>query len=336
MEQFYRDLIQKGYKTIPINVSNLLVFSKEEESLIYVAVIYPCIQGVVYSKEQMYHINQQVEHFFCKFQKTLRMMFFLFTQESSMIKDYLTTGENIAIVDVVQRRLILYDYVSDYGQGIFQELERELQDSIQTKGSYKKEKNNFTVPWVTCCLVIVNILIFVFLEFSGKYQIATVQGALFWPAVKDLKEYYRLFTSMFLHANISHLLNNMLILSVIGNTLEKAIGPIKYISLYLISGILAGVASFSYNMINQIYSSSIGASGAIFGVIGAMLFVILYGETKIQKIGKKQIILFAILSLYRGFTSTGIDNVAHVGGLIGGFFLAFLLCRNKRREEVIR
>lgn len=228
MEQFYRDLIQKGYKTIPINVSNLLVFSKEEESLIYVAVIYPCIQGVVYSKEQMYHINQQVEQFFSKFQKTLRMMFFLFTQESGMIKDYLTTGENIAIVDVVQRRLILYDNVSDYGQGIFQKLEKELQNSIQTEGSYKKQKNNFTVPWVTCSLVIVNILIFVFLEFSGKYQIATEQGSLFWPAIKNSKEYYRLFTSMFLHANISHLLNNMLILSVIGNTLEKIIGPIKY------------------------------------------------------------------------------------------------------------
>ena len=88
-------------------------------------------------------------------------------------------------------------------------------------------------------------------------------------------EYYRLFTCMFLHFGIEHLLNNMLVLFVLGSRLEQVIGKIKFLLIYLIGGVLGNVISLLIELRTQDFAVSAGASGAVFAVMGAMIYIVI-------------------------------------------------------------
>lgn len=187
---------------------------------------------------------------------------------------------------------------------------------------------------INAIIIIVNIIIFIFIDLSHSSLNMDWMlrcGAMFWPYVLENGEYYRLITSMFLHFGISHLFNNMLVLWFIGGALESVIGSIKFSFIYFLSGILAGCFSMGYNILGGETPISAGASGAIFGVVGALFYVILINHGNIKGYGKQQIIIFILLSLYNGFASQGVDNMAHIGGFISGFILAILFYRRPKK-----
>lgn len=199
----------------------------------------------------------------------------------------------------------------------------------------RKEPNDINDYYskVNAIVIILNIIIFIVVDLSHSSQNVEWMldcGAMFWPYVLEKGEYYRLFTSMFLHFGISHLFNNMLVLWFIGGMLESVLGSIKYSFIYFVSGILAGCFSMGYNISIGETPISAGASGAIFGVIGALFYILLINRENIKGIGKRQIIIFVFLSLYSGFSSQGVDNLAHIGGFISGFLLAILLYRKPK------
>ena len=135
---------------------------------------------------------------------------------------------------------------------------------------------------------------------------------------------------MFLHSDFEHLMNNMLVLFFVGDNLERAAGKIKYFIIYFGSGIIAGISSISYNMIKEKMVYSVGASGAIFGIVGAMGYILLVNKGHLEDISSRQIILFTVFSLYGGIANANIDNVAHIGGFIGGIILAIILYRRPK------
>ena len=107
--------------------------------------------------------------------------------------------------------------------------------------------------------------------------------------------------------------------------------------IYFGSGIIAAISSISYNMYKGNVGFSIGASGAIFGVVGAILYILIVNKGHLEDISTRQIVLFVIFSLYGGYTSAGIDNIAHIGGFLGGLLIAVLLYRkpkNNRKEQI--
>jgi len=180
---------------------------------------------------------------------------------------------------------------------------------------------------VTVLLILANILVFTAVEFTGGSEdtMHMLQcGAAYTPAIMQ-GEYYRIFTSMFLHFGISHLANNMLVLFVLGQRLEPAVGGVRYLLIYLLSGFGGNVISLGLEMQSSNYAVSAGASGAVFGVMGAMIYVILRNKGRVADLSIKKMMIMAAFSLYFGFTSTGVDNAAHVGGLICGFLAALLL-----------
>ena len=132
-------------------------------------------------------------------------------------------------------------------------------------------------------------------------------------------DYYRLFTSIFLHAGIIHLLCNMYSLYVIGPQAESFYGKIKYFFIFLFSGISGSLLSTALSGYNAI---SVGASGAIFGLLGAILYFGYHYRVYLGNVLKSQIIPLIVLNLFIGFSFSGIDNFAHIGGLIGGVFAA--------------
>ena len=180
----------------------------------------------------------------------------------------------------------------------------------------------------TILLIAINIIVFLLLSFQGMTEDAEYMlehGAMYVPYMMEGNEYYRLFTSMFLHFGIDHLANNMVMLGAIGWNLEYEIGKIKFLIIYFGSGLAGNILSaFGDIMIGE-YAVSAGASGAVFGIIGALLYVVIRNRGRIGTISGRGLVLMVVLSLYYGFTSTGVDNLAHIGGLIAGFILGVLL-----------
>lgn len=199
----------------------------------------------------------------------------------------------------------------------------------------KKSIGSSYIFTITNLIILINALVFLIMEIQGStndlYYMLD-KGALYWPAIEFKHEYYRFFTYMFLHFGFDHLVNNMLVLYFIGDKLERIAGKVKYLFIYFGSGLLAGIASLGYNMLKNNNIVSAGASGAIFGVVGAMAFVVLINKGRIKEISPRQIVIFVILSLYGGLTSQGIDNVAHIGGLLSGIILAAVLYKKPKKN----
>ena len=191
-------------------------------------------------------------------------------------------------------------------------------------------------PYDICnkAIIAINVLVFVVLEFMGDTESAGFMyehGAMYPDSVLADGEWYRLVTCMFIHFGVHHIGNNMLILFFLGDNLERALGHVKYVILYLLSGLCGSALSLIFMVRSQDYAVSGGASGAIFGVIGALIYILIRNKGHLEDLTANRLILMAVLSLYHGFTATGVDNLAHVGGLAGGIVLAMLLYRKKPR-----
>lgn len=192
------------------------------------------------------------------------------------------------------------------------------------------------VPVVTIVLVLINSIIFALIELSGSsYDTDHMieMGAMYEPLIVQNQEYYRLITHFFLHFGIDHLVNNMISLLVLGYALENVIGRLRFTILYFLSGILAGVTSIVYNVyVVGGESVSCGASGAIYGLTGALWILLIVGNGGKRTAEVGRYMLYVALSLYSGFQDTSIDNAAHVGGFIAGLLICLLMSLTKRME----
>lgn len=194
-------------------------------------------------------------------------------------------------------------------------------------------------PFVTGMLLAANILYFLVLELNGSTNDGLYMarhGTLIAAFVVEKKEYYRLFTSFFMHFGLRHLFNNMLLLWYLGMRLEKYLGHIRFAVLYLVCGLGANVASLLYYMTFNPYANCAGASGAVFGIVGAMLWIVLRHRGRMADLTTRQLVLMIVFTLYNGFTGSGINNVAHIAGLILGFLLGVLFYRGGAGASRVR
>lgn len=196
-------------------------------------------------------------------------------------------------------------------------------------------KRGQELPIVSGILVAANVIVYLICTFTGDllYNIGELDAA----AVLLRGEYGRIIYSMFLHAGIEHLFNNMVILFFLGAMIEKVTGHLQLLLIYLLSGIGGNICSLLYKVIAMDSMASVGASGAIFGLDGVLLAWILFDREDMPDVTPRRVVLMIILSLYSGFTAQNIDNAAHVGGLLTGFAAGALLCalrRRKRNREV--
>lgn len=136
-------------------------------------------------------------------------------------------------------------------------------------------------------------------------------------------QYWRLLTSMFLHGGFLHLLLNAWALYQLGTLFESLLGSSRMIGTYFLSGIAGSVASIVWTQ-----EPSVGASGAIFGLLGALIAFLLRRREALSPAGKSilsQLVMWAGINLFFGFQMPGIDNAGHLGGLAAGFLLGLLL-----------
>ena len=183
---------------------------------------------------------------------------------------------------------------------------------------------SYKVPVVTYIFMTICILLFALMYIlgNGSEDITTLLyfGANLDSLVKA-GQVYRLFTCIFLHIGIWHLVCNMYSLYVIGKEIENLYGKLKYIIIFIGSGILGSILSmaFTHNTV------SAGASGAIFGLLGALLYFGYYYRAYLGNTIKRTVLPVIFINLAIGFLSSGIDNAAHIGGLVGGILLSMLV-----------
>ena len=178
--------------------------------------------------------------------------------------------------------------------------------------------------YVVWGLFIINLLIFFVLETIGNTEDSVFMyrhGAMLTSAISHGHEYWRFFTAMFLHFGPTHIFNNLLVLFAIGTILENGIGHVRTAAIYLLSGLGANLISYFISLRAGEEVLSAGASGAVFGLMGAMIFGGLFARDRIGTLTPVQIAVLLGLSLYHG-VSEGVDDAAHIGGLILGFLLA--------------
>lgn len=180
---------------------------------------------------------------------------------------------------------------------------------------------------VTIVFAAINVLVFLILSFGGQTEdgyYMLEHGAMYTPFVLE-GEYYRMFTSIFLHFGMEHLASNMLSLLVFGFNLEPVLGSVKTALIFVISGLGGNALSLITEITETNPAVSAGASGAIFGLTGALLSLTLIYRGRIGDVTPRGMLIMVALSLYTGYTSEGIDNMAHIGGLITGILLTLIL-----------
>ena len=268
---------------------------------------------------------------------SLHLLILFYTDYIDAAKRLVEEDDYFWIMDARQKRLMVYEpEETTWGvRGAFDELIRPLEkcmEQVTQKQPAKKPITEYLLA--TYILIAVNLFVFFVLEqgiFRGRLD-WLVLGANYAPAVIKEKEFYRLFTSMFLHSDIEHLFNNMLLLCYIGKLLEEQIGKLRYLFIYFLSGIIAGLFSIGYNTHIGQPAFCIGASGAVFGLTGAMAVFVLWKQGRMAQISRRQMLIMVLLSLYGGFVETNVDNAAHIGGLLAGAVAALLLTLVHRRK----
>lgn len=193
-------------------------------------------------------------------------------------------------------------------------------------------------PIMTITFVAINVLVFAVLEIMNDTQnpeFMAAHGAVWPPYVSEKHEYWRLLTATFMHFGFEHIVNNMLLLVCAGMILEKALGHVKFTILYLIAGVGGNVLSCAQMLHTKDYAVSAGASGAIFGIVGALLWIVILHRGRYESLTGKGLLFMIVITLYYGITTGGIDNWGHIGGLLMGFVMGIILYRRVdfRREN---
>ena len=186
---------------------------------------------------------------------------------------------------------------------------------------------------ISALFVLINIVYFLILELIGATS-NIEEMVRFGASRADLVffnyEYFRLVSSMFMHFDIMNIAGNMIILFLLGERLEHVIG--KVILIYLLSGIFSSVFSCIYDIYVNDMVVSAGASGAVFGIIGALIYILAVSKRMVEGLELRSMILMTVLMLYYGFTSSNVDNIAHIAGGLIGFVLSMAIYRPIRRD----
>jgi len=215
-------------------------------------------------------------------------------------------------------------------------LKQMLNIFIEERGTKVSKTKEKFLKYKILTLILIGINIIVFLitallsgsifdinskilsDFGAKSNILIEQGQL-----------WRLLTSAFLHSGLVHIACNMYSLYIIGPQIQQIFGVRKYLIIYIISCITASSLSYLMNP----YSISVGASGGIFGLMGALLAFAIIERDKIERKYLSSLIQIIVINLFIGLSIKNIDNFGHIGGLLGGFFIGYISYRSFQKKH---
>lgn len=339
-------LLSQGYQFLPSNLPEILVYYRNHNNRMEVIHIMNPNDKIEITPQQALQIKNKILQLFNqRGYSNISILTLVFRGHLPWTRMLAQEDDCCWILDEQEQRLLIYENQKPCFYEIKEELENLLQSEKEVQGlpdSLKSNqkvssKKNIVLKYknrktkITDGITVLNILLFLACILTGDilYNFGAINAIRFFY----FHEYYRIITAMFLHGDIQHLVGNMLMFFFLGEIVETKLGFLKYLTLYLVSGVCGGVLSMAYSTYLQTFTDSIGASGAIFGVIGALLWMVLKNKGKVENITLGKIMFLAIYSLYSGFISTNVDNAAHIGGFIAGFIIAAALYRKNIQPD---
>ena len=267
-----------------------------------------------------------------------------FSFRMNMLNLLLDTGDSVKVIDTKNIETIKIGEINDFKKNKFVKeffpkvSDAELTDQVDPVELFKltEDMNQKTIknekklakifspkkPVITYALIVLNIMVYLFMLLYD-----TVDQTYFYALANDYEgiqngQIYRLITSMFLHSDIIHIACNMYALYILGPVVERYYGKTKFLIIYMLSGILGSIFSAAFMSADTI---SIGASGAIFGLLGSIAYFTYYYRATLQGLLRSQILPVILLNLALGFMIPGIDVSGHIGGLIGGILVSMAI-----------
>ncbi|WP_110112017.1 rhomboid family intramembrane serine protease [Bacillus sp. CGMCC 1.16541] len=183
---------------------------------------------------------------------------------------------------------------------------------------------------VTSTIIAIHLLFWMILILPLSYSNLFISQLIGVNGLIAQGEYWRLITPIFLHSGFSHLLFNTFSLVLFAPALERLLGKAKFLFIYIGSGIIANMITF---FVQPPTYSHVGSSGAIFGLLGMYIFIILYQKHILSTSDTQIVIVLLVLGLLMGLFNTRVNMVAHVGGMLSGFILSFVLFKTPIRSN---
>lgn len=187
----------------------------------------------------------------------------------------------------------------------------------------KEAQGNNKIPF-TLSICFINIIIFAVMMIIGKRDefIQLFGNSQYY--ILEYKEFYRLFSCMFIHADIFHIIENMISLYIFGGMTERFYGSFDTALVYFFSGAVGSLISFAFGT-----GISVGASGAIFGLIACILYTSKVNKKSVEGINYATMLIIAILNIASGFMISEVDNFGHIGGFLAGLIVSKIVYKVK-------
>ena len=324
VKSIFNVLINNKYQIMNCNIQSLKIFVKENkaENMVNIVVCLSNKADEDFFFESLDNIIFQIERkFLLSGVLNVNKICLILSDNIERDKRFAECNTPFWLLDILTSRFVIFEKQPDDFDGLKLAIEDILKSPTKTTGKYGK------IPFITLLLVLINVVVFIYLSIKGDTNEATFMlenGAMCNKIIfKDI-ELYRFITCMFLHFDMNHLLSNMMSLFFLGNEVEKQYGKVRFVIIYFLSGIIGSLISVCYyNYIGDSVVSA-GASGAIYGLMGAVLVNIIQNKKKENNLISK-IILVLIFLYLAGHSEGNVDIFAHLGGLIGGMIIA-LMC----------
>ena len=355
VEKIQNLLEKQGYLKIESNVPFVKLFVSYEMSSAKVIQVLDCVDIIPITTDQYtVFCEKSKEHIRNRGYESIDFLTLIVTPWVGEARKFVLNDDHCWIINSNTMALILYDNEPDDFFGLRSVLESASEGVVppseenfvrKPAGGYTgyydsnpRQERSFSQEFtlVNTVLVMINVAVFFSMVFAGanRFDSFLEKGGMFVPAIIGDGQYYRLFTCLFLHFNFMHLVGNMVVLMFLGDNVERAVGKVRYLLIYLLAGLIGSIGSFFYALIYNQGILSAGASGAIFGVIGALLWLVIRNKGKLEDMTILRMCVLIAYALYNGIRSENVDMAAHLFGLIGGFLLAILLYRKKDRSTV--
>lgn len=347
-----------GYRTYKAEPEQIKIYYKFYQEGFQVSLVVDETEGFGITPQQYQALSEKVLNLFYHPEGILpgfpeglpiyqvSLLTILVGNRADEMRNFCAVCKNVWVLHENEKRLYIYENQPGEMFGLRREMETVLEQCRmtpqQTEGKWAQarrhtKRNRGAFPYITAWLAATNIIVFLAMYIASHGSMDAVyivtNGGVFPPYVVERGEWWRIFMAMFIHFDASHLLNNMVMLCCVGSILEKAMGHFKYAIVYLLSGIGGGLLSLYMMLQENSFAVSAGASGAIFGLIGGLLWVVLVHKGRYSGLTGRGMLLMLAISLYYGFATTGVDNWAHIGGMMTGFVVTIFLYRRNRQKD---
>ena len=341
---------QNGYLRMMTNLSEFTVFFKRENGFISVVELVDMEENPYVTQDIVRDVTQKLTwRFMDQGAEEVHCLTLVLATDQERA---LALGEQAYffwIIDTEQKKLLIPEGKAEdfYGfKGLLEtwlaaDFNEQQEEGIAYGANGRPIRSLRSQPLVNHGIFVINVFVFTFCTLVP--DVLYNYGSLSYEGIIQNGEWYRFLTSLFLHGDMSHLVSNMIMLFFLGDIVEKELGHFKYFILYFLAGIAGGATSLYFKYL-EIQSGleavgSIGASGAVFGMLGGLLWLIIRNKGKLAELTFIKVLFLIFYTLYGGLMSSQVDNAAHFGGVLTGFLAAILLYRKKsglRKKEEIR